>query len=279
MKPQIRTKNYSALDLRSKNKGIGDFPVRSVIRLGSRTSTKDCFPRSYGKKPIIEVNTVEAVENSRDKLKMKDCFNEVEVPQTDWWKCQEDNNGYTFYDTGKKSLRSSELPYPILAKRICGFKGRGMFKLDNQEQLEDFLQNTNLTPYYFERYYSGSAEYRLHITEEDCFMAWRKLRKDDTPEDKRWYFNSDHCNWVNEEHESFNKPSNWEEMVAQSINALKAVGLDIGSVDLRCQSPKKRNPKFIIVEINSAPSLGKIGIEKYREQLKTIIINKINKNG
>ena len=284
MRPQVRTKNHSAEDLRSKNGGIGNFPVRSVVRLGSRTPTNECFPISYGKKPIIEVNTVEAVENSRDKLRMKACFAEAEVPQADWWVLRGNNTAqmrdinpkHTYGDNPENSIiMPDNLPYPILAKRICGFKGKGMIKLDNQGQLEEFIKSSNLNGYYFERYFSGSAEFRLHVTSEGCFMVWRKLRKSNTPEDKRWYFNSDHCNWVNEEHESFNKPSNWEEMVAQSINALEAVGLDIGSVDLRCQSPKKDNPKFIIVEINSAPALQSIGIEKYRTVLSDIISKKI----
>ena len=269
-KPQLRTKNYSAADLRATHAGIGEFPVRSIVRLGSRTPLKEAFPQSYTSKRIIEVNTVQAIENSRSKLLMKACFANTGVPQSRW------------FTGGLSSLRASngdlmnlnDLPYPILAKKICGFKGHGMVKIDSVEEMNTFLQK-RLPDYYYEQYFNGSAEYRIHVTADGCFMAWRKLRKADTPDDRRWYFNSDHCNWVGETHSLFNKPSNWDDMIAASVNALNAVGLDIGSVDLRCQSPKIKNPAFMVIEINSAPSLGEQGVNKYREEIARIINKKI----
>lgn len=280
-KPQFRTKNFSSKDLKAKNGGIGEFSRRSIVRLGSLAPTSEAFPFSFGKKRIIEVNTVEAIQNSRSKLLMKACFTVAGVPQSDWY---EKRNGplgdYDFIVNGntQNSILSENLPYPILAKRVFGFKGHGMAKFDNKEQFEEWLGKTNPDGYYFEQYFNGSAEYRIHVSEFGCFMAWRKLRKADTPDDRRWYFNSDHCNWVGEDHELFNKPSNWEQMIEASVNALKAVGLDIGSVDLRCQSPKKESPKFLVIEINSAPSLGEKGVQLYKEEISKIINKKISGN-
>lgn len=256
----IRTKNWSAKDLR----GNIELPFRSIVRLGSLTPTQEILPKSYKLgKQIIECNTVDAIENSRDKLLMKSCFALNNIPQTKWYELEDIINS-----------NLDILNYPIIAKKICGFKGHGMMKLDTKEELSNFLNTTNTNGYYFEEYFNGSAEYRLHVSNGGCFMAWRKLRKNDTPDDKRWYFNSDHCNWVNENHELFNKPSNWNEMINQSVNALNAVGLDIGSVDLRCQSPKKDNPIFKIIEINSAPSLGEQGIEAYKIEITSILYKK-----
>jgi len=279
-KPQLRTKNFSAVDLKAANAGIGEFPARAIVRLGSRTSTQEAFPKSFGKRRIIEVNTVQSIENSRNKLLMKDCFAKLEIPQSRWF-LQDDrrNVGIALLDRNvNEQIEISELPYPILAKKICGFKGHGMVKIDNVEQMTEFLSK-RLPDYYWEQYFNGSAEYRLHVTEDGCFMAWRKLRKADTPDDRRWYFNSDHCNWVGEDHELFNKPSNWDEMIAASVNALKSVGLDIGSIDLRCQTPKIKNPAFIVVEVNSAPSLGIKGLEMYRTEIAKIITKKIENGG
>lgn len=276
-KPQVRTKNFSAAPLRGS---LGEFPMRAIVRLGSRTSVEDAYPRKSVGRPVIEINPVESIENSRDKLRMKACFAEAEIPQADWWTLIPGGanhfNKYNYQDENGGEITSIEnLPYPIIAKRICGFKGHGMYKLDTQEQFEDWLRTNNTNSYYFESYFSGSAEFRLHVTHNGCFMAWRKLRKADTPDDRRWYFNSDHCNWVGEEHELFNKPSNWDQMIDDSVKALKSTGLDIGCVDLRCQSPKKRDPKYIIVEVNSAPSLGDRGVEVYREVLQDLISHKI----
>lgn len=264
---RVRSKNHSCSLLRYKNKGIGPFALRSLVRLGSTTTTKEAFPKSYGIHTIIEVNTVEAIQNSRSKLLMKQCFKNNEVKQANWFSVNETIAQGHFDD----------LSYPIIAKRVFGFKGKGMSKIDNKEQLEEWLKKSNTEGYYFEQFFNGAREYRLHITENGCFMAWRKLRRNDTPDDRRWYFNSDYCNWVGENHETFNKPRNWNLMVGESVKALKAVGLDIGCVDLRCQGYNKDNPEFIIVEINSAPSLAAQGIEAYREEITKVINNKINK--
>ena len=67
---QIRTKNPSGFPLRGKI----FVPGRSIVRLGSQTPTQQAFPKSYGRYPIAELNTVESILNSRDKLRMKNCF-------------------------------------------------------------------------------------------------------------------------------------------------------------------------------------------------------------
>lgn len=260
---RVRSKNYSCASLRHNEKGIGPFPIRSLVRFGSTTPTEMIFPKSYGKYDIIEVNSVESIQNSRSKLLMKECFATNKVKQSEW--ALPDNKD-----------KLNNMKFPLLAKRIFGYKGKGMVKLDNLEQLEEFIANTNLEGYYFEKFFNGSREYRLHVAEDGCFMSWRKLRKKETPDDKRWYFNSDYCNWVGETHDLFNKPANWDNMVNESVKALKSVGLDIGCVDLRCQSSGKTNPEFIIVEINSAPSLAEQGVEAYREKIYDIINDKIN---
>jgi len=269
MKTQIRTKNPSSSGLRAKNGGIGNFPVRSIVRLGSRTSTKEAFPKSFGRKPIVEVNTVESIENSRSKLLMKACFAEGNVPQADWWELRRTN----LYRNGTETVTQiSDLPYPILAKRIYGFKGHGMQKLDNQEALQTFMRGTT-NGYYLEEFKNYAREYRLHCTANGCFMVWRKLRKSDS--EQRWFFNSSNCNWVSENHELFNRPTNFTQIETDCVTALNNTGLDVGSFDVRIQSSSQRNPQYIIVEVNSAPALGDQGIEVYKEVLKDIIENKI----
>lgn len=264
MKPQVRTKNHSSSGLRAKNGGIGDFSVRSIVRLGSRTSTQEAFPKSYNRRPIVEINTVESIENSRDKLRMKACFDRAGVPHAPWFTV----------DVMRAKVRDNELAdlFPVLAKRITGFKGHGMRKLDNQAQLEEFLRG-NTNGYYFEQFKNFAREYRIHCTRNGSFMTWRKLRRADA--EQRWFFNSANCNWVGENHELFNRPTNFEAIERHCVQALEATGLDIGSFDVRIQSAQQRNPQYILVEVNSAPSLGEQGIEIYKEVLADLINNKI----
>jgi hypothetical protein len=137
------------------------------------------------------------------------------------------------------------------------------------------MKGKDLSNYIFEKYYNYAREYRLHVTKDENFLSWRKLRKSDAKD--RWYFNSDNCVWISEDNPSFDKPVNWEEIQKHAILACKSVGLDICAVDIRVQSSldddsgKRKNCDFIILETNSAPSLGKIGTESYYKQILKLI--------
>ena len=76
---RIRTKNYSANPLRRSI----ETDYRAIVRLGSLTPLDRIFktPRT-----AIEINTVDAINNSRSKLLMKTCFASGKVPQAEWWR-------------------------------------------------------------------------------------------------------------------------------------------------------------------------------------------------
>lgn len=254
-KVQIRTKNYSSAPLR----GAIFSDQRVIVRLGSTTTITSAFPKGVQLgRPIKEINKVEAVENSRSKLRMKSCFAQHDLPQSVWWDSIDD-----------LMTETNPIPYPIVAKRIFGFKGHGMLLINNKEELDNFIKNTNTSGYYFEEFKNYAREYRLHCTKTECFMSWRKLRKSDAKE--RWFFNSSNCNWISPEHELFNRPNNWANIERDCIQAMIAVGLDIGAVDVRVQS--KDNPEYIILEVNSAPALGEQGIEIYKNEIIKLIEN------
>ena len=82
--PRIRSKNHSLNSLRRANKGLPSMAVKSVIRFGSITPTKEVFPKG-SKIPIVEINTVEAVKNSSSKLKMKRLFDKAKVSHPIWY--------------------------------------------------------------------------------------------------------------------------------------------------------------------------------------------------
>jgi len=254
---RIRTKNPSASSLRKS------IPTKkkTIIRLGSLTPTAKVFPTD---KDIIEINTPEAIENSRSKLKMKDCFAELQIPQSSW----------STFDT----IESNTLEFPIVIKRVYGFKGIGMQLIQDLDSFNKWSRShPNKSGWYIEKFYNYAREYRLHVAKDvGVFMSWRKLRKSEATE--RWFFNSSNCNWINPDHELFDTPRCWEEMCEQAENALKATGLDIGAVDIRVQSNEYKNPKFIVCEINSAPALGIVGVEKYKETLTKLINNKYERN-
>lgn len=245
---QIRTKNSSAAPLRRSifvNK-------RAIVRLGSRTPSRQIYPTQS----FVEVNTVESIENSRDKLRMKECFSRYDVKQAEWLTLDQ-----------APITRMADFPY--VGKQIIGFKGHGMQLIENDDQLRTFLRTHN-NSYFIEKFYNYAREYRIHATSDHSFLSWRKLRRADA--EQRWFFNSTNCNWVGEDHELFQRPNNWDELCNAAVMAVRSVGLDIGAVDIRVQS--RNNPDYIVCEVNSAPQLGEIGIEHYRREITNIINNK-----
>lgn len=260
-KPRVRTKNFSCLDLREK---LPKLPVRSIIRFGSTTPTKQICKHTN----MVEINTVEAIENSRSKLKMKNCFSKANINQAEWY-VYDKNKFLNLKDSLRYGIE--EINYPLVVKRIYGFKGHGMELLSDRETLETWLKNHPVRDgWYFEKYYSYNREYRLHCTKNGCFYACRKMLKEDA--ENRWYRNDSNCIWILESNPLFNKPKNWDEIVKQCIDALNATGLDIAAFDVRTQA--KENPKFIILECNSAPAFGEITLQSYLQILPNLILTK-----
>lgn len=271
-RPRIRSRHPSHSILRPIHKKLPLFSKRSVIRFGSSHEYSD---------DRVEVNTVAAIKKSSNKYLMKMAFANWEVTTANWWTYEQ---GEFVYQSGAEDdqiAEIEELPYPIVAKKHYGSRNNGNTKIDSVEQFKEWIEGRDLHNYIFEKYYSYNREYRLHVTEDGCFYACRKMLKSDAPQEVRWYRNDAHCVWILEDNESFDKPANWDSIVDECVKALKAVGLDFGAIDLRVQSAKnsdgelREEPKFIVVEINSAPSFGEKTIEKYIEVLPQIINKKI----
>jgi hypothetical protein len=152
--------------------------------------------------------------------------------------------------------------------------------INNQEEFESWIQGKILSNYIFEKYYNYSREYRIHVDKNECFYTCRKMLKSDATE--RWFRNDSNSVWILEENEAFDKPVNFDEIISESIKALNAVGLDFAAIDVRVQSSKDKNgefrdlPDFIILETNSAPSMGQITEIKYKQQIPKILKNKYN---
>ena len=263
-RPQLRTKNHTAAPLRNS---LGEFAMRCIIRLGSRTTIAEAFPRMPQGRPVIEVNTVEACHNSGDKILMKQCFTRAGVKTANWSRLND-------YDS---------ITFPSIIKHKNSCKGEGIYLILAQADLDEFLANHRDTQnYIIEDFASNMAkEYRLHVTKHGCFYTCRKMLKADAED--RWHRHDSNSVWIMEENPLFEKPKNWDDMVAESVRALNAVGLDIGAVDLKCQSEKGRRddfiPDFIILEINSAPSIASVTEVKYREELPKVINDKIANYG
>lgn len=282
-RPRIRSRHPSHAILRPINKILPLLPFKSLIRFGSSTEMRSTIGNGGDR---VELNTTEAIKNSSNKLLMKTCFTKNEVKTADWFTYNHGALRHVFNE-GVFNLHGDlvmEKPFPIISKHVFGSRGTGNKKHDNQESLDAWMEGKDLSKYIFEKYYNYNREYRLHISKNGCFYTCRKMLKTEAPQEARWYRNDQHCVWVLEENESFDKPVNWDEVIEESVKALKAVGLDFGAVDLRIQSSKNKDgdlresPKFIVVEINSAPSFGDETAKKYIEELPKLLIDKYENN-
>lgn len=273
---RLRTKNHTAEDLRDKlYTTFHNKPV--IVRLGSLTPIEEISSRQ----DVLEINRTEAIEISRNKREMKEAFTKAGVKTANWWTIKNNENVLFLPlksgDNSKVENRQElkNLPYPVLSKSLFGQGGVGNTLHKDQKSLEEWMKDKDLSNYIFEEYYNYAREYRLHVTQEGNFLSWRKLRKNDAKD--RWYFNSDNCVWVGEDNALFDKPVNWEEIQKHAILACKTVGLDICAVDVRVQSStdedgnKRKTCDFIILETNSAPSLGEKGSEIYYNQILNLI--------
>ena len=253
---KLRSKNPSARDLKI---GLSHVSCSSpiLVRLGSRTPIEQIFPRSHSR--AIEINSVEGITNSRNKLLMKQCFNNGEVRTAEWAGLNDSTNWNIF---------------PAIIKQLGSHGGEGIFMINNMDELLGFWEHhQNHSNYIIEKYYNYTKEYRLHVTKDGCFYTCRKMLKSDASD--RWHRHDNNCVWILEDNPLFERPSNWPEIEAECVKALHSVGLDTGACDVKVQSEKgKRSsfiPDFIILEINSAPSMGEITTIKYLEKLTKII--------
>lgn len=243
--------------------------VRTVVRFGSTTVP--------GIKYEVEINTPEAVRNSASKLRMKNCFSKANVITPEWGELVKVKQA-----TKEGLLTDTLIPFPIVIKHIFGSRGRGNYKIDTLEEYKAWIAGKTITNYIFEKFYNYSREYRLHVNANGCFYPCRKMLKNETPDDKRWYRNDSNCVWIIEKNPQFQKPGNWQAIIDESVKALKAVGLDFGAVDLRVQGRDKKGkereaPEFTIIEINSAPGLGDMGVEIYKKMIPELINLKMKK--
>lgn len=295
-RPMVLSRHPSHNIFRRRYRNLPLLPVRSVIRFGSTTDVPDSVSNGGSR---IEVNTIESIKNSSSKLKMKECFIRAGVKTANWnvirnntWCMYAPNYGenmfdenYRFYEYDGNLKDNIELP--IVAKHIYGSRGKGNTLIKTKEEFEEWMVNKHLNSYIFEKFVNYALEYRLHVTKEGCFYTCRKALKKDCPEDQKWRRHDDVCVWFLEENPEFKKPNSWNDIVSDCIKALKEIGADILSFDVKVQSDVKKDgsprkyQKYILIECNSASSMGtyegtpSICAEKYLKILPKIILSKI----
>jgi hypothetical protein len=129
---------------------------------------------------------------------MKVCFSKANVRTALWWTYS--LGRFLRNSTDVETNVVSELPYPIIAKKLFGSRGEGNTKIDTAQQMQEFLlKHTRHSDFIFEVFHNFNREYRLHVNENGCFYTCRKMLKTDTPDDKKWFRNDKNSVWIVEE--------------------------------------------------------------------------------
>lgn len=276
-RPMILSRHPSHGILRSNKKHIRALPYLSVVRFGSTTEVVDTIAKG-GKR--IEINTIEAIRNSASKLLMKRKFMAAGVKTAEWI-AGESNNLQSVREWATER-------YPIVAKNHYGSKGKGNTLIRDAAEFDAWMPDKTISHYIFEKFMNYALEYRLHITKDGCFYTCRKALKKDCPDDQKWRHHDDTCVWFLEDNENFLKPNSWKDIERDCVNALKAIGADILSFDVKVQGRKDAKDKireyqdYVLLECNSASSMSNgtdsisVCTQKYIDILPILIIKKAN---
>lgn len=118
----------------------------------------------------------------------------------------------------------------------------------------------------YTKYIKKDQEYRIHVFQGKVFFEQRKARKKDVPDDQvNWQVRNLKGGFIYS-HVNVIAPEN---VKAEAIKAVEALGLDFGAVDVIT----KKNGDCYVLEVNCAPGLGEEGattLEKYAEQFKKL---------
>lgn len=238
-KLRIFSKNTSCAPLRNIL-----FNRRILLRLGSTTPL-------ISKYKYLEINTVEGIKISSNKIAMKKAFDKANICHSEWINSNNKTDIIKFFNIHKI----------IIAKYKYSSKGNNIYYIDNIESLNKLLKHININDFVFEKYYFYPLEYRVHIDANyGCFYVCKKVLKEDA--NIQWHRHADNSIFVLITDLTL-LPEWFPRMVNDCKKVLKQMHLTIACFDILAS-----NYGYQIIESNTAPSLGSYGITYYSNHLK-----------
>ena len=114
------------------------------------------------------------------------------------------------------------------------------------------------------KYIPKKQEYRIHVRGGEVVDVQRKARRKDLPDNQVNWKIRNHDNGFVFARNDFVCP---DDVKVQALNAVKAVGLDFGAVDVIFNEQEQ---KAYVLEINTAPGLTGTTLEGYAEAFKKL---------
>lgn len=190
-----------------------------------------------------EINSVETIRTISAKHKLREILEPEGILTPKY---------YPYTGSIPEELRDE---FPLLSRRRYHRSGKDIIILDDIETPINIGETEFLV-----KYYETSREYRVHVIDGEVVKIFRKTSEDDYPVKIR----TSHYGWGYRRAKlsKIYASDSLEEVCIKSARAVDAYfcGIDIGW--------SKQLGRWIVFEINSAPSLNSRTLEIYAEKLK-----------
>jgi glutathione synthase/RimK-type ligase-like ATP-grasp enzyme len=227
------------------------------------------------KRPRVVVNPLNGLRNTRNKYQQHILLSEAGIKKP------------KFMRTAREALTFlNETGNPVVAKRHNHSRGRGMYRIRNEEEL--YACNPIILDdrqYYFEEFVTCNREWRIHVSrfQDEEVVAYRKCLLGEvvealkaTGEPKPWIRNLENCYFKLDSEQD--KEAWFPDMVAECKRALDVLGMDIAGFDVG-ENNKVDGGNFYIYEANSACGMEDNTREQYEEAINTIVSEKAKLKG
>lgn len=211
------------------------------------------------------INPPEAVANAIDKIKCLRQLRAANVPCVDM--VHESEYAAEWLTAGDAVVART---------KVSGSGGEGIFIIegntelswdDNYKRLRQFMreqrEQTGDRVQFFTKYFKAKDEYRVHVFDNNVIDIQQKRKRSDAEEVN--FMVRNHDNGFVFCRENVELPAGCAEI---AVNAVNALGLDFGAVDLRYNAKQKR---CAVLEVNTAPGLEGTTLEIYVNAVRELI--------
>jgi len=147
------------------------------------------------------------------------------------------------------------LTYPMIVRPEHHREGKNFFVVNNDRELANKLNK--LPNGYVSEFYPKTKEFRVHVASGKALLVKQKPEPDDKST-IAWNFAQNEKPWTTIDRKDYDY-----EMVKLALDAVKALNLDFGAVDIMSNPTKRGLSTHVVVEINTAPSYTPYLISKY----------------
>jgi glutathione synthase/RimK-type ligase-like ATP-grasp enzyme len=147
-----------------------------------------------------------------------------------------------------------------LGRKRRGYGGTGVLPCSHKSHMQDALRHGDAD--FFTKYVPNKREYRVHVFRGEVIRVQGKYL--DRPEDHTNRYIQNHGQGF-----GFRTPklALRPDRTEQAINAVAALGLDFGAVDLLVGE----DGLTYVLEVNTAPKCSPLTLERYVEKIKEVL--------